>query len=102
MGIKLKKDDTVQVNAGDSRGKSGRVISVNRKKNTVIVQGVNLVKKAMRRRSEQDKGGIIEIEAPIHVSNVNLVCKKCGPTKVKIEIDGDKKVRKCKKCGEVL
>lgn len=102
MGIKLKKDDTVQVNAGNARGKSGRVISVNRKKNTVIVQGVNMVKKAMRRRSEQDKGGIIEIEAPIHVSNVNLVCKKCGPTRIKIEIDGDKKVRKCKKCGEVL
>lgn len=102
MDTKLRKDDVVQVLSGESKGKTGRIVSVNRSKNTVVVQGVNMVKKALKRRSEQDKGGIVEIEAPIHVSNVNLTCKKCGPTQIKMDLDGKKKVRKCRKCGEVL
>ena len=68
----------------------------------VVVSGVNIVKKAMKKRSQQDQGGIAEIEAPLNISNVAIVCKKCGPTKIGYKIDGDKKVRVCRKCGDVL
>jgi large subunit ribosomal protein L24 len=67
------------------------------------VSGVNLVKKAIKRRSQQEAGGIAEIEAPLDISNVGLVCKKCGrPVKVGYKLDGDKKIRVCRKCGETL
>ncbi len=100
--MKLKKDDTVQVLSGDDAGKQGRIVKVDRKADKVIVQGVNIIKKAMRKRSQQDKGGIMEIEAPIQASNVNIVCKKCGPTKIATATEGKAKVRKCRKCGEAL
>lgn len=100
--MKLKKDDNVQVISGNSAGKSGKILRVDRSKDRVIVQGVNLVKKAMRKKNQQDKGGIAEIEAAIHSSNVNIICKKCGPTKITMGVDGKGKVRKCRKCGDVL
>ena len=56
----------------------------------------------MKRRSQQDAGGIAEIEAPLDISNVAIVCKKCGATKIAYKLDGDKKVRVCRKCGEKL
>jgi large subunit ribosomal protein L24 len=56
----------------------------------------------MRKKSQQDRGGIVEIEAPIHISNVMIVCKKCGPTRIGYKIDGSKKIRVCRKCGEAL
>ena len=99
---KIHKNDTVQVIAGKDKGKRGSVVSVNLKKETVIVSGVNIVKKAMRKKSQQDQGGIAEIEAPLNISNVAIVCKKCGPTKIGYKIDGDKKIRVCRKCGETL
>ena len=99
---KIRKGDTVQVLAGKDKGKRGEVVSVNLKKEAVIVSGVNIVKKAMRKRSQQDQGGIVEIEAPLHISNVAIVCKKCGVTKIGYKIDGDKKLRVCRKCGEAL
>ena len=61
-----------------------------------------MIKKAKKPRKQGEKGGIVEIEAPIDISNVMIVCKKCGPTRIGVEISGDNKVRKCKKCGEVL
>lgn len=100
--FKIRKDDTVELIAGKDKGKRGAVVRVLRDKNRVIVAGVNLVKKAMRKRSQQDRGGIVEIEAPIHISNVMIVCKKCGPTRIGYKIDGDKKIRVCRKCGEAL
>ena len=73
------------------------------KKDAVIVSGVNIVKKAMKKRSQQDQGGIVEVEAPLNISNVGIVCKKCGrPVKVGYKLNGDKKVRVCRKCGETL
>ena len=99
---KIRKNDTVQVIAGKDKGKRGSVVAVNLKKETVIVSGVNIVKKAMKKRSEQAQGGIAEIEAPLNISNVAIVCKKCGPTKIGSKIDGDKKIRVCRKCGDVL
>ncbi|MCR5253638.1 MAG: 50S ribosomal protein L24 [Treponema sp.] len=100
--FKIHKDDTVQVIAGKDKGKRGTVVRILPKKDAVIVSGVNIVKKAMRKKSQQDQGGIAEIEAPLNISNVAIVCKKCGPTKIGYKIDGDKKIRVCRKCGDVL
>jgi large subunit ribosomal protein L24 len=100
--FKIKKDDTVQVIAGKDKGKRGRILKVLRDKDRVVVEGLNIVKKAMKRRNQQDRGGIVEIEAALHSSNVMIVCKKCGPTRIGYKLDGDKKVRVCRKCGEAL
>ncbi len=100
--FKIRKDDTVEIIAGKDKGKRGNVVRVLRDKDRVIVAGANLVKKAMKKRTQQDRGGIVEIEAPLHVSNVMIVCKKCGPTKIGYKIDGDAKKRVCRKCGDTL
>ena len=71
--FRIKKNDNVEVLAGKDKGKRGTVVRVIPKKERVIVSGVNIVKKAMRPRSQQDQGGIIEIEAPLHISNVGIV-----------------------------
>jgi large subunit ribosomal protein L24 len=105
--MKLKKDDTVRVIAGKDKGKNGRILRLLRNKARpghvrVLVEGLNIVKKAKKARSQQDRGGIIEIEAPLDVSNVMIVCKKCGPTRIGYKGDGKAKKRVCKKCGEAL
>ena len=100
--FKIRKDDTVEIIAGKDKGKRGTVVRVIRDKDRVIVGGANLVKKAMKKRSQQDRGGIAEIEAPLHISNVAIVCKKCGPTRIGYKLDGDKKIRVCRKCGDSL
>ncbi|HZK20006.1 MAG TPA: 50S ribosomal protein L24 [Treponemataceae bacterium] len=100
--FKIRKDDLVEIIAGKDKGKRGNVLSIDRKKDRVLVSGCNIVKKAMKKRSQQDRGGIVEIEAALHISNVAPVCKKCGPTKVGYKIDGDKKNRVCRKCGDTL
>ena len=99
---KIRKGDTVQVLAGKDKGKRGEVVRIIPKKDAVIVSGVNIVKKAMKKRSQQDQGGIAEVEAPLNISNVAIVCKKCGATKIGYKMDGDKKIRVCRKCGDVL
>jgi len=100
--FKLKKDDTVEIIAGKDKGKRGRILKILRDKDRIIVEGANIVKKAKKRRSQQDRGGIIEIEAAIHSSNLMIICKKCGPTRIGYKIDGDVKTRVCRKCGEAL
>jgi large subunit ribosomal protein L24 len=100
--FKLKKDDQVEVVAGKDKGKRGRILKILRDKDRIVIEGINLVKKAQKRKSQQDRGGIAEIEAPIHLSNAMIVCKKCGPTRIGYKIEGDTKKRICKKCGEVL
>ncbi len=99
---KIRKDDLVEVIAGKDKGKRGNVVRISKDSDRVIVSGVNLVKKAMKKRSQQDRGGISEVEAPLSISNVQIVCKKCGPTRIGYKIDGDKKIRVCRKCGETL
>ena len=74
--FKIRKDDTVEIIAGKDKGKRGNIVRVIRDKDRVIVSGANLVKKAMKKRSQQDQGGIAEIEAPLNISNVMIVCKK--------------------------
>ena len=100
--FKLKKEDTVEIIAGKDKGKRGRVLKVLRDKDRIIVDGANIVKKAKKRRSQQDRGGIVEIPAPIHSSNLMIVCKKCGPTRIGFTVEGKTKTRICRKCGEAL
>ena len=99
---KLRKEDTVEIIAGKDKGKRGRVLKIVRDKDRVVVEGANIVKKAKKRRNQQDRGGIVEIEAAIHYSNVAIVCKKCGPTRIGYKIEGETKTRVCRKCGEAL
>jgi len=100
--FKLKREDTVQIIAGKDKGKRGRILKILRDKDRVVVEGANMVKKAKKRRNQQDRGGIIEIEAAIHYSNVAIVCKKCGPSRVGYKVEGKNKTRVCRKCGEAL
>jgi large subunit ribosomal protein L24 len=105
--FRLKKEDTVQIITGKDKGKRGRILKILRDKDRVVVEGANIVKKAKKRRNQQDRGGIVEVEAAIHSSNVMIVCKKCGPTRIGYKINPDQgardnKIRVCRKCGEVL
>ncbi|EDP74964.1 50S ribosomal protein L24 [Hydrogenivirga sp. 128-5-R1-1] len=107
MAWKIKKGDTVLVVRGkkDNKGKSGKVVRVIPEKNRVIVEGVNLVKKHLKEIPNVREGGIVEVEAPLHVSNVMLVCPNCKkPTRVGFRVVEEKgvlrKYRFCKKCNE--
>ena len=97
---KIKKDDTVRIIAGKDKGKEGEVLVAKPAEGKVIVEGVAMVKKHQKPTQAGQQGGILEREAAIDVSNVMLVCPKCGkPTRVgHATVDG-KKVRVCKKCG---
>ena len=99
--MRLKKDDTVKIIAGKDKGRTGKIVKVDPVNERVIVQGANMVKKTMKKQNAQDKGGIVEVEAPIHVSNVALVSKG-SVSKVGYRMENGKKVRYAKKTGEVL
>lgn len=99
----VKKNDTVMVVAGKDKGKTGKVLSINKKKDRLIVEKVNIIKRHVK-PGQKTKGGIIERESTIAVSNVMVYCEKCAkPVRLgnRLLEDG-KKVRFCKKCGEVL
>jgi large subunit ribosomal protein L24 len=101
--LNIRRNDMVQVLTGADAGKTGRVLRVFPDKGTVLVEHVRVVKKTVSSKGRQrTKGGIAEQESPIDVSNVVLVCANCGPAKVGYKIDGDTKVRICKKCGSEL
>ncbi len=106
MSVKLhiKKGDMVQVMAGDNRGKQGKVLKVEVEKQRAIVEGVNICKKATKPNAQNPQGGIIEKEAPIHVSNLMVLDPKSGkPTKVGRKADAKGKlVRYAKKSGEEI
>jgi len=99
MGLKIKKGDTVRVISGNSVGNVGRIIQVFPKKNRAIVEGVNMVRKHMKARSQQEPGGIIDKEAPVHMSNLMLVDPKSGAASRFANAHDDKgnKVRRLKK-----
>jgi large subunit ribosomal protein L24 len=100
----IRRDDNVMVIAGKDRGKSGKVNRVIREKGRVVVAGVNLATKHVKNRPGIRQAGIIHVEAPLHVSNVMLMCPHCAkPTRVghRFQEDGTK-VRVCKRCNEVI
>ena len=102
--VLLKKNDTVIVVAGKERGKSGKVLKVLPHKGAIIIERLNFAKRHLRAGGAHGKGGIVEKEAPIRISNVQLLCGKCNrPTRIgkKILEDG-KKIRICRKCGEAI
>jgi large subunit ribosomal protein L24 len=101
--LKIKKGDTVYVNAGNDKGKTGKVLSVLTEKDRVIVEGVNLVSKHTKPNSKQPQGGIIKQEAAIHISNVNLIDPASSkPTRVGFKVEDGKKVRVAKKSGQEI
>ncbi|MCD6024424.1 MAG: rplX [Fibrobacteria bacterium] len=102
MSLNLKKNDTVKVISGKARGKTGRILRVLTLKNTAIVEGLNLVKKHQRPTQQDQKGGIVEREAPIHLSNLMLVNKSNEPVKVVRRVVDGKRVRVEKKTGKAV
>jgi large subunit ribosomal protein L24 len=102
--MKIRRNDTVVIIAGKDRGKKGKVRHAWPEKERVIVEGANMIKRHSRAGRAARQAGIIELEAPIHVSNVMLVCEKCGkPTRVSFRFLADgKKVRICSSCKEVI
>jgi large subunit ribosomal protein L24 len=102
--MRIKKDDKVKVISGEYKGVEGHVLKSFREKNKLIVEKVNFMKKHQRPTQQNPSGGVIEMEAPIHVSNVQFICPKCGkPSKVKMKILDDKsRIRYCTKCGDMV
>ena len=101
----IRKNDNVLVTTGKDRGKKGRVIRVVPEKNRLIVEGVNLIKRHTRPNPQRNiKGGVVQREASLHASNVQLVCPECGAhTRVGHKVlDDGRKVRICRKCGGVV
>jgi large subunit ribosomal protein L24 len=105
LATPIRKNDNVVVTTGKDRGKRGRVVRVVAEKNRVVVEGVNIIKRHTRANPQKNvKGGVVEREAPLHASNVQLVCPECGqPTRIGRKILGDgRKVRVCRKCEGVV
>jgi large subunit ribosomal protein L24 len=106
--IQLKKNDQVKVIAGRDKGKTGRVLDVNPRNGRILVEHVSMVKRHTRPNpAKQIKGGIAERESPIAVSNVKIVCEKCGPVRIghhEDHLPGGKirRTRVCRKCGQSL
>ncbi|MBQ8737017.1 MAG: 50S ribosomal protein L24 [Bacteroidaceae bacterium] len=102
--LHIKKGDTVYVNAGNSKGQTGKVLSVLVKKQRAVVEGVNMVSKSTKPSAKHPQGGIIKQEAPIHISNFNVVDPKTGkPTRIGRRIgENGKLVRYSKKSGEEI
>ena len=109
MGLKIRRDDTVEVISGKDKGKSGKVLRVEPKRNRVFVEGLNIQKRHTKPRSIRDAqraeqvGGVIEQEGPIHISNVMLLDPKSNkPTRVGVSREGGRRTRIAKKSGEAI
>jgi large subunit ribosomal protein L24 len=106
---RLKKNDTVKVLSGNAKGTTGKILYINRKKGRVIVEGVNIIHRHTRPNQKNQQGGIVRREAPVNITNVELICPKTNlPTRIGMEIVKDeitqksKRMRKSKKSGEIL
>jgi|UniRef100_A0A7C5EL77 large subunit ribosomal protein L24 len=102
--IRLKKNDLVEVRSGREAGKTGKILKVIREKNQVVVEKVNIIKRHTRPSPTTGQGGIIEKEAPLHVSKVMLICPKCAHAgRFRVTVTGEgKKSRVCRKCKELI
>ena len=98
--LKIKKNDTVVILSGKDKGKKGKVLGTVPSERKVVVEGCNMVTCHIRPRKQGEEGGILQKEAPIYACKVQKVCPKCNkPTRIGHKVEGDKKVRICKKCG---
>lgn len=101
---KLKIGDQVRVMNGRSRGREGRVLRIDHEKHRLWVEGVNMVKKAVRSKNpnQPQQGGLTDVEASLSSGSVMILCRKCGITRVGYQIEDGEKIRACRKCGESL
>ena len=97
--VKLRKNDTVKVIAGRDKGKTGRVIRIDRVKLRAVVEGLNMVKKAVKQKKQNQKAGITSVEAPIPLGKLMIMCKKCGPARIGYVLMETGKKRVCRNCG---
>jgi large subunit ribosomal protein L24 len=102
--MRVAKDDTIIVIAGDEKGKTGKVLKVYPDKNRVLVEGINFIKRHTKQRSRMQPGGIVQKEASIHASNVMVVCPRCGEgtTPKRSRLAEGRTVRICKLCNEII
>ena len=102
--VHVKKNDLVMVVSGREKGKSGRILKVMPDKEKILVEKINFVKRHSRPHGKQRQGGILEKEAPLHLSNGMPLCEKCNkPVRLGHRVvEGDKKARYCRKCGEIF
>lgn len=101
--MKVRKGDTILIILGKDRGRKGKVLKTLPKEQKVLVEGINLKKKHVRPKKEGEKGQIVQIPAPVQISNVKVICPKCGKaTRVGYKIAENKKSRICKKCGKEI
>ncbi len=101
--MKIKKNDTVLIISGKYRGRKGKILKSFPKMDKLLIEGINLRKKHQKPKKTGDKGQIIEIPAPIHISNVKIICPKCKKaTRIGYRIEGGEKYRICKKCDKTI
>ena len=100
----VKKGDLVEVITGKELGKQGKVLKVFPEKNQIIIEKINFIYKAQKVSQKRQKGGILEVEGPINVSNVMIICSHCNkPVRMgRAKLENGKRARKCKKCGELI
>ncbi len=101
--MKLKKGDTVLIISGKDRGRKGKIIDSLPKKGKIVVEGINLRKKHVKAKRSGEKGQIVTMPAPMNISNVKIICSKCGKgTRVGYKVENNKKYRICKKCKQEI
>lgn len=102
--LKVKKNDKVRVISGKDKGKTGKVLRIEPDKNKIYIERINIIKKHTRKKGQNQPGGIISKEGPIHLSNIRVICPNCGKlSRVGFEIkDSGEKVRICRKCGQQI
>jgi large subunit ribosomal protein L24 len=101
--VDIHREDRVKVITGRDKGKEGRVLRVMPDEGKVLVEHVMMVKKHLRQNPQRNiKGGIAEQESPINLSNVMILCPTCGPVRIGHQMQGDRKIRVCRKCGTTL
>ena len=101
--MKIKKGDTIKITVGKDRNKTGKVLKVLPSKNKIIIEGLNLYKKHVRPKNQGEKGQVVSVPRPMNVSNVLIMCQGCGrATRVGYHLEGENKIRICKRCGANL
>ncbi len=101
--MKIHKNDQILVISGKDRGRKAKVIAVFPKKSVITIEGINLRKKHVKPKKSGEKGQIVEVPGPLDVSNVKIICPKCGKaTRISYKKEGKKKYRICKKCGQEI
>jgi large subunit ribosomal protein L24 len=102
--LKVKKNDKVRVISGKDKGKTGKVLRIEPDKNKIYIERINIIKKHTRKKGQNQPGGIISKEGPIHLSNIRVICPNCGKlSRVGFEVkDSGEKVRICRKCGQQI